>query len=197
MIEDSLVGLRAAKVPLPPLKGLLKKLVKRLVQKLAKSWSKSWSQDWSKLAPHPPSPAHLPAYLTTKRLDQPAPPAKKLVKSWSKAGQRLVKSWSKAGQKAAHETGQNARCPRPRPPSRGGGDRPPPPHTHTHQPPPGSPPHPTPSPPPKKAGRQGAVAKPIFDQYLTGQMLVVVKDGPGPHPTAPPAPGDPAIEAGI
>ena len=37
MIEDSLVGLRAAKVPAPPLKSLAKKLVKRAGQK---SWSK-------------------------------------------------------------------------------------------------------------------------------------------------------------
>ena len=40
MIEDSLVGLRAAKVPLPSLKGVVKKLVKGLVKKLAKKRAK-------------------------------------------------------------------------------------------------------------------------------------------------------------
>ena len=40
VIEDSLVGLRAAKVPLPSLKGVVKKLVKGLVKKLAKKRAK-------------------------------------------------------------------------------------------------------------------------------------------------------------
>ena len=72
MIEDSLVGLRAAKVPLPSLKGLVKKLAKKLAKKLVKNLVKSWSNagqelvtSWSKCAqPRNPRPAP-PAFATT------------------------------------------------------------------------------------------------------------------------------------